>query len=105
MNLDDFELAMKESEKDFVKVKEFLEENPTATAYDIGDAVGISHRQIMKWIDEGRLEMKSNSGLGSRKSDSTIIGELNSLKKENDISKNESSEPKRRTGMYVSSKK
>jgi len=52
----------KKDDKLFDTVKEFLNENPSSTIMQISEATGASHRRIMQWLRDGRLELVEGEG-------------------------------------------
>ena len=62
--LDDFAKALEMEEKMFEKVKAYLEDNPGAVLEDVADATDVRDKTILKWIDQGRIQV---GGLPSSK--------------------------------------
>jgi len=56
------EECKKADDKLFDSVKEFLDNNPSSTIMQIGEATGASHKRIMQWLREGRLELVEGDG-------------------------------------------
>jgi len=50
------------NEKDFFKVKEYLEENEKCTMHEVSQETGVSAKRILAWIREGRLEATIGMG-------------------------------------------
>jgi len=48
-------------EKDFEKVRAYLDENPSADINEISEKTEISTKKIIKFLREGRLELKDES--------------------------------------------
>lgn len=53
--------CMKEKEKEFVVVKEYIRNNPAAGIADVAEETGTSVNQIRQWIREERLVLSSAS--------------------------------------------
>jgi len=51
--------CVKKDEEDFEKVKEYLEDNPTANVNNISEETEVSVKRITRFLKEGRLECKS----------------------------------------------
>lgn len=51
------------AEEKFKVVKTFIRDNPEAPMYEIAEICDVSERQIMTWIREERLMVKSESGI------------------------------------------
>ncbi len=49
-------------EKQFGVIKDYLYNNPNATVVQIAEATEVDERQILNFLKEGRLEMKSADG-------------------------------------------
>lgn len=47
----------------FGKIKQYIDEHGTSTAWDISQATGISITKIEKYLREGRLEIPENSSV------------------------------------------
>lgn len=52
-----------QEEKDFIRVKEYLKENPKATISTVAEELEISIERITKFLKEGRLEVTQNSAI------------------------------------------
>lgn len=50
-------------EKDFEKVREYLDENPGADINEISEETKVSSKKIIKFLKEGRLEIKDENNL------------------------------------------
>lgn len=75
--LDDFAKALEMEEKMFEKVKAYLEENPGAILEDIADATNVRDKIILKWIDQGRIQV---GGLPQKKDQNSRDALLNQFK-------------------------
>lgn len=54
----------KEEEEEFKRVKEYIYDNPGATIQMVSEATGVDAKKILKYLREGKLEIKSeNSNL------------------------------------------
>jgi len=53
--------CLEEEEEDFKKVKEYLNENPGSTAFEVSEATGVSVEKIMKFLREERLELSDDN--------------------------------------------
>ncbi len=53
--------CVKNEEKDFDVIKNFLEDNPEATAAEIEEGTGIPLEQIMSYLESGRLILKEGA--------------------------------------------
>lgn len=56
--------CVKELERKFGQVKEYLDENPRATIQDISQDNEVSRRQIEQWVREERLYFSEDSPYG-----------------------------------------
>jgi len=52
----------KKDDELFDAVKDFLNENPSSTIMQIAEATGASHKRIMQWLRDGRLELVEGEG-------------------------------------------
>lgn len=50
-------------ERDFLKVRDYIRDNPTDGIQEIADACEVEAIQIRDWIKEGRLEVTVTSGI------------------------------------------
>lgn len=102
--IDDFAKALEMEEKMFQKVKDYLEENPGAILEDIADAVNVRDKIILKWIEQGRIQV---GGFTSKKnSDNDLLNQLQNTQA--GMSKKSGSsrfEKAMNTGMHVTNKK
>ncbi len=55
------DLCKKAIEEDFQKVKQYIQENPTAGLKQISEDNQVSTKQIQQWIREERLEFSKDS--------------------------------------------
>lgn len=67
--LDNFAKALEMEEKMFEKVKAYLDENPGSTLEDIADATDVKDRLILKWMEQGRIQV---GGLPSKKDNNNL---------------------------------
>lgn len=56
--------CMKELEKRFGEVKEYIRENPNSTITQVSEATDVSVNQIRNWIREERLILSTESSIG-----------------------------------------
>ena len=102
--LDDFAKALEMEEKMFEKAKAYLEENPGATLEELADATDIRDKIILKWLDQGRIQV---GGLPSSKtnSNSDLLKQFRDVQSgmRGSSSNNEASH--KRTGMHIADKK
>lgn len=56
--------CVKNLEKKFAQVKEYLDENPKATMQEISEDNEVSRRQIEQWVREERLYFSEDSPYG-----------------------------------------
>ena len=54
----------KKLEEKFTKVKEYLDEKPTATIVEVSEETEVSVTQLKQWIREERLSLSSASDIG-----------------------------------------
>ena len=47
-------------EEDFMRVKEYVWDNPHSNLIAISEATGVSEKRIMKYLKEGRLEIEND---------------------------------------------
>lgn len=52
-----------ELETAFVKVKDYIRENPSNTLQEVADANDVDVNQIKEWMKEGRLELTKGSAI------------------------------------------
>lgn len=52
-----------EDEKDFQKVKEYLDENPGANIMVVSEATKVEARKIIEFLREGRLEISEENNI------------------------------------------
>lgn len=57
-------VCTKELEKKFVKVKEYVYDNPSAGIQEVAEENEVSQQQIKRWIREERLCFSEGSGVG-----------------------------------------
>ncbi|EOC99397.1 TIGR03826 family flagellar region protein [Caldisalinibacter kiritimatiensis] len=50
----------KQDEEEFHRVKEYIYDNPGANVQMVSDATGVSTEKILKFLREGRLELKGD---------------------------------------------
>jgi flagellar operon protein (TIGR03826 family) len=50
--------CIKEDEKEFSKVKEYLYDNPHVGIFELAEATGVDEAKIVRWVREGRIEGK-----------------------------------------------
>ena len=60
MSLPICEDCARAEEEDFIRIKEFLWENPHSNIIEISKATDVSEKRIMKYLREGRLEIENN---------------------------------------------
>lgn len=53
--------CVKKKEEEFIEVKEYIRENPSAGIAEVSEATGASVNQIRQWIREERLVLTSES--------------------------------------------
>lgn len=58
------ERCKKKDEEDFVKVKEYLYENPGASMTKVCEDLDVTVRQIQQYLREGRLTVSKDSPIG-----------------------------------------
>ena len=51
------ETCVENEEKDFMRIKEFIEKNPASTLQDVSEGTDVSTRRLLKYLKEGRLEL------------------------------------------------
>lgn len=52
-----------DDEKDFQRIKEYLDENPGGNISDVVDATGIDSKKVIEFLREGRLELEGGGAL------------------------------------------
>jgi len=55
------ESCKKKEEELFKIVKNFLDENPNSTIMKIAEETGVTHKKIMQWLRDGRLELSATN--------------------------------------------
>jgi len=53
--------CVRAEEEDFMRIKEFIWENPDSSLIQIAEATEVSEKRIMKYLREGRLEISNSS--------------------------------------------
>ncbi|MGF7184478.1 flagellar operon protein (TIGR03826 family) [Desulfitispora alkaliphila] len=53
--------CIEEDEENYLKVKEYLWENPGANIAVVSEETGVSEKKIISYLREGRLELSKNS--------------------------------------------
>lgn len=48
---------------DFIKVKDYIYDNPTSSLKDVSEGTGVDSEAILKWIHEGKIVLSSDSGI------------------------------------------
>lgn len=65
-NYDGFKICYncrKGDEQDFVKIKEYLNENPGANISDVSEATEVDTKKIIEFLKEGRVEIAEGGNL------------------------------------------
>ena len=55
--------CMLELDEIFVKVRDYIYDNPNATVLEVSEALDVEENIILEFLKEGRLEPSSRSGL------------------------------------------
>jgi flagellar operon protein (TIGR03826 family) len=50
-------------EEEFIKVKEYLYQNPKIGIFELSEATEVDESKIVRWVREGRIEGKSFPGI------------------------------------------
>ncbi len=65
-NYDGFKICpscRREDEEDFLKVREYLYDNPGATLHEVHEGTGVDTNKIIEFLRQGRLEVADDSNL------------------------------------------
>ncbi|MCL2564440.1 MAG: MerR family transcriptional regulator [Defluviitaleaceae bacterium] len=49
--------CVESEEKDFIRIKEFIADNPTSTLKEVAEGTDVSVKRLFKYLREGRLEI------------------------------------------------
>lgn len=53
--------CLKKDEEDFERVRDFINNNPRATLEEVSEATEVSTKNILEYLKEGRLMLRSNN--------------------------------------------
>lgn len=101
--LDDFAKALEMEEKMFEKVKAYLNDNPGSTLEDVADATDVRDRIILKWIEQGRIQV---GGLpSSSKSDKDLLSQFRDAQSGMNKGTGKFDQATKKKGMHISDRK
>jgi len=105
------ESCVKREEEDFLRIKDFIYENPNSSMSKVAEGTGVSLKRILKYLKEGRLELSPDvigndftcercdapitTGKYCKKCQAEFSSEVNELfrKDEPELKKSSSSQP------------